>query len=110
MQARLVQVRDLVRQWKVIIDASRGAEIPSASDLFTIYTEVLNIEESSASTLQTNKLNDRSSVELITAATAVTRAQTKLLPLIETLQYAVADRIESEEARCAKNLRNFGRK
>ena len=101
MHTRRLQIRELATSWASIITVSNGKELPSASDLFTIYTEMLNIQSYSSDLTREGRFNS-DTANLARDATLVIRGQTELLPIVETLQYAVSDRIDAEEAACQK--------
>jgi hypothetical protein len=101
MHARRLQIREIASKWASIIDVSNGKELPSASDLFTIYTEMLNMQSYSSDLTREDRFNSNTA-SLAKDATLVIRGQTELLPIVETLQYAVSDRIDAEEAACQK--------
>ena len=73
--------------------------MPIASDLFFIYTQVNDIQSYISSVTSEERLRGQSS-SILNAATTVLRAGTELLPIGQTLQYAVADRIDAQEADC----------
>jgi hypothetical protein len=101
MHANRIQIRELANRWASIITISDGKELPSASDLFTIYIEMDSIQSYSSDLTSA----DRFTVDTATLArnaTIVIRGQTELVPVLETLKLAVADRIDVEEATCLK--------
>ena len=98
MHVRRMHVRELAVQWASIITISEGREVPLASDLFTIYSEMLNLQSYSSSLTRMDRLGQQTS--LLEDATKVTRGQTELLNSVETLMYAVADQIDSQEKNC----------
>jgi hypothetical protein len=107
MRKRRVNLRGLASKWAGIIDLSKGKEIPSASDLFTIYTEMLDIQSFSAELTRDDRFTGNAA-HLASDATIVIRGETELLPVLETLKYAVADRIDYEEAACLKRANGVG--
>jgi hypothetical protein len=92
-------LRGTAHQWPAIITVSNGKELPAASDLFFVYTEMSDLESyiDSITNLERIREQPRSVVD---AATALIKAHTELLPATETLRYAAADRIDAQEARC----------
>lgn len=101
MQARLDGVRDLSRKWSAIITVSSGKEMPTASDLFFIYTEALDIQSYGSALTSEDRLRGKAS-GIAQAAVNVVHGNTELASVSETLRYAVADRIDAQEAKCRK--------
>jgi hypothetical protein len=95
------QIRELTSKWASIINVSNGRVLPGASDLFTIYTEMLDIQSYSNDLTREDRLNGDAAT-FAQNAVVIIRGQTELLPVIETLKYAVADKIDAEEAACLK--------
>jgi hypothetical protein len=79
---------------------SNGKGLPVASDLFTIYTEMLDLQSYIESVTKDEERISKQPRNVVDAAIVLIRAQTELLPVFETLRYAAADRIGAEEARC----------
>lgn len=92
-------LQSLSRRWAAIMTVSNGKELPVASDLFTIYTEVLDLG-SYIDAVTSDKRIPNQPPNVVIAATALLKANTELLSVIQTLRYAAADRIDAEEARC----------
>jgi hypothetical protein len=92
-------VQGVVHRWAAIVTVSNGRELPVASDLFFIYTEMLDLQSYIDSVTNDKRMPEQPR-DIMVAATALVRANGELLPVIETLRYAAADRIDAEEARC----------
>jgi hypothetical protein len=92
-------VQSMAHQWAAIVTVSNGKELPVASDLFFIYTEMLDLQSYMESVTQEERIREQPR-SVLDAAVVLIKAQTELLPVIETLRYAAADRIDAEEARC----------
>src|SRR5439155_11134579 len=73
-------VRDLSRRWAALITVSDGKQMPIASDLFFIYTQVNDIQSYISSVTSEERLRGQSS-SILNAATTVLRAGTELLPI-----------------------------
>jgi hypothetical protein len=97
---RLKANRKLSRQWAGLLTVSSGKEMPSASDLFTIYIEVTDMQSYMSSLTNDEKLRGKD-LNLIQAATAVIRAETELIPTTQTIEFAVGDRIDAQQAACS---------
>lgn len=97
--------QDVVHQWSAILTVSNGKESPSASDLFFIYVQLNNLGTHIALIGDEERLRGQPK-NVVDAATALIRAQTELLPTIQILETAVADRIDLEEAHCSENTRS----
>ncbi len=104
MHTRRLQLRELATSWASAIVVSNGREFPSASDLFTIYTEMLDIQSYSTDLTRDDKFKGETA-SLAQDGVIVIRGQAELVPVLETLKYAVADRIDVEEATCRKSSR-----
>lgn len=98
-QTLLRGVQGVAHQWAGILTVSNGREMPHASDLFFVYTEVLDIDSYIDSVATEDRLRNKPA-NVIKAATALVNARTELVPAIETVKYGVADRIDAEEAQC----------
>jgi hypothetical protein len=92
-------LQSLTHRWAAIMTVSNGKELPAASDLFFVYTEMLDLESYIDSVTNGERIYEQPR-DIVVAATASVRAKTELLPVVETLRYAAADRIDAEEARC----------
>ena len=102
---RLDSIRKLSTQWASIISVTSGKEAPSASDLFTIYTAMLDFQDFGTRVTREDRLTG-TNADLIKEAVNVIQGQTELLKSVATLQYAVADKIELEESLCHKAQRS----
>ncbi len=95
------QTKDVARKWSATTTVSEGRELPNASDLFFI---LLQLQDSSAFIDALTREPKGWSREQLNAGTDAIHAQTDLLQAEITLRYAVAARIEAEEAACSKNV------
>jgi hypothetical protein len=84
-----------------------GREMPAASDLFLMYTEMLDLGSYIDSVTSEERIRDQPR-SVLDAATSLVRANTELLPAIGTLRYAATDRIDAEEARCLPHASKSG--
>lgn len=91
---------EVAKKWAAIITVSEGSEIPTAGDLFFLYTQALNAQSFAAEYTREDHLQGLTRKQ-IDAVTDAVRAETDLLHITQTLEYAVSDRIDAEEKRCA---------
>jgi hypothetical protein len=102
-QQRLLHgVQEVSHRWAAILIVSDGHEYPKTSDLFFIYTEILDLK-GSIDLAATDPRMDSEPQNVVRAVTTMIRSETDLLHVAETLRYAVADRIDVEETKSLSN-------
>lgn len=80
-------LQSLSPRWAALVTVSNGKELPAASDLFFMYTEMLDLGSYIDSVANDKRILEQPRA-VVNAATALVRAHTELLPAIETLRYA----------------------
>ncbi len=77
--------------------------MPTASTLFLIYTETLNLQGFASTMTNENRLQSQRK-DIIDSAVAVIRAETELVLPMQIIESATSDRIDLQEANCVHEL------